>query len=226
MPITFDKTTPEFWLGITTANIISMRDEQAIEDSMEVGAGIRGFDYTVKSVKTITENDNLCKWVAIQLTHPNQDLLLLVKIVDTDVDISCYFEIPEVPASTREGAIANEFYWLFEEPANPDDFSLADLEFVGSITFTPNEDGDPIDYQMKPQGILHGPCHTQPQKSGMGKTFMTVVEYASDAECDNPRFLILEEGKIAHYQEDEDHDGGWMTFYMGCPINALEVDVL
>jgi hypothetical protein len=224
----FDKSKPEFWEKIKVNNIVTLKDEQGIEDSMEQSKGIGGLDYTVKSVKTITQTDNLCKWLVFELDSADQVLWMVAKIVDEDVDVIIYFDIPEFPSGSREEMLDNDMFWLFQEPENHDDFDVSELKFSKDMFLNHEVDGkvEELHYQLKPQGQLFGTCKTSPSPSGIGDTFMGVMEYSTGQECENPEFLILEEGEIPRYQEDEDTEGGWITILLGCKVRGTEVDVL
>ena len=51
-----------FWQGINPGSTITLKDKQAIEDSMEKGNGMRGVDYVVKTVYQLKELNGLAEW--------------------------------------------------------------------------------------------------------------------------------------------------------------------
>jgi hypothetical protein len=75
-------------------------------------------------------------------------------------------------------------------------------------------------YTLKPQGELQ--CHysESPARAGLpAQMLATLVEYRCDQPAENPEFLILEVG-------EERSRRSFLRFFLGCPIQLSEVDVL
>ena len=53
--------TPRFWDDVKIGDIVQMKDEQALQDSMKRGRGLVPIDYVVSEIRKIDEIDDLCE---------------------------------------------------------------------------------------------------------------------------------------------------------------------
>ncbi len=219
-----EKSEPGFWQDILPGSTITLSDAQAISDSMERGEGVRGIDYIVESVWKVREEDALAEWLLFKLDAEDQELYLVAKIVDRDVELRVYFEPGEFEPGNRREIVERGDTWLFLEPENPEDFKFDELEFVPEIEWTVEgeDDGDErrIVYRRKGQGTLYGTCTTTPPLSGLGRMMATVVEYSTSQEFENPELMLLELGG------EKGDEGGMITMMVGNRVAPGEVDVL
>ena len=213
-----DKSKPEDWLALKPNSVVTISDTQGIADSMKRGLGVRGIDYTVRSIGRLQQLDGLSTHLFLTLHDDQQVTYLLVKIVDDLIDLGLYFEPDTLPAGTRDELVDRGALWLFQEPANPQSFQPSELRYTTTIKQT--VDQNEILYEIKAQGELQCKYTEQPPRSGMSREALaTIVEYRSAQQVENPEFLILEIG-------EQRSTSSYVQFYLGCPIKFSEVDVL
>ncbi len=222
-----DKSTPSFWRDVKPGSTITLSDAQALEDSMERGEGVEPRDYTIESVWKIRESAGLAEWILFQLDDEEQELYLVVKIVDQDLDLFVFYEPEEFEPGNRADIVERGDTWLFEEPEDVENFTLEELNFVSELSFTfefEEEEGSAemsaVHYKMKEQGVLYGECTREPAMSGLERVMACVVEYNSLEDQHNPGVFVLELGG------EHSNEGGLISMMMGARINLVEVDVL
>ncbi len=222
-----EKTSPDFWREIKPGSTVTLTDEQSISASLELGLGMKGLDYVVKSILKIKEKQGLAEWLMFSLDDDEQEIYLVVKIVDQDLSVYVYYEPDEFDTGNRRDVIERGESWVFEEPPDIDNFKYDDLEYSREIVLNfeiVNEKGEEeeieILFEMKGQGVLYGTCAHDPEQSGTENLMAAIVEYRTEDEYENPEAMILELGGA---WSDE---GGMITFMLGCTINLSEVDVL
>lgn len=204
-----DKHTSEYWKNIEEDSVITLSDEQALTQSLSSGEGVEGINYYVKNIMTLSLNkDIIWKFFIIRDEVDEQELWLLAKIVDEDVEVKTYFEVPEFESGTRKDLIENDYCWLFQEPDNHNDFKYDHLKFSKDIIIT-SETGTEIAYKQKSQGELFGRFEN---------TVFGIIEYKTEAETDNKELLLLEIG--------DGEDGGFVRMLLGNNLNLAEIDVL
>ncbi len=217
-----EKDKPADWLLVKPGSIITVSDAQGIADSMKRGLGVKGIDYTVKTVLRLEQLDGLSKHLVFTLYDAEQSLTLVVKIVDDLVDLYVYFDVPGLFAGTRAELLNRNMFWLFQQPANPDHYEPAELQYAVAIRQNVERDGKDVEivYNEKPQGELQCKCVEIPPRSGMSAELLaTLVEYRAEQPTENPEFLILETG-------EQRGSRSFVQFFLGCPIKLSEVDVL
>jgi hypothetical protein len=219
-----DKTNPADWKAVKPKSIVTVSDAQGIQDSMRRGLGVRGLDYTVRSVARFEQLDGLSTHLLFTLDDAEQAAFLLVKMVDDLVDLTLYFEPPGLSGGERTDLLARGMHWLFQAPADPNSFDPSELRYTTSLmqTVPGAADAPPLEllYALKPQGELQ--CHysESPARAGLpAQMLATLVEYRCEQPAENPEFLILEVG-------EERSRRSFLRFFLGCPIRLSEVDVL
>ncbi len=218
-----DKSKPADWLAVKPNSVITVSDTQGIQDSMKRGLGVKGIDYTVRTIARMKQLDGLSTHLLFTLNDDQQVTYLLVKMVDDLIDLGLYFEVPGLEPGSRQDLINRGALWLFQEPANPQNYQPSDLRYTTSIKQTVPKTGggeEEVFYALKAQGELQCEYHETPTRSGMtDDSLATLVEYKTDQPVENPEFLILEVGA-------QRGSTSYVQFYLGCPIKFSEVDVL
>ncbi len=217
-----EKESPQFWRALKPGSTISLKDAQALEDSMKAGLGVSARDYVVREVRSIKQLEGPVEWQLFNVEDGEERLWFLVKIVDEDIALRMYFEVEGLQPGTRSEMIEREMSWLFQEPKDPDDVRCNELAYAEEITQAIEVEGEEkeIRFRIKPQGELHGACTHEPQQSWPQVMMATVVEYASQQACENPELLLLELGG------ESGEEGGVITLFQGCDVRFSEVDVL
>lgn len=209
----------EFWQGINPDSTITLKDQQAIEDSVEKGRGMKGMDYMVRSVYHLKELDSFAEWYFFLLDDPEGNLWLMVKIVDQQVDLRIYFEHPQFEPGNRKDMIDQENLWLFMEPDDPVDFQYNDLKFTDFLEIEQESDQALI-YHQKGFKEMHCRCELKPALSGITEFIATIVEYKTKTVCENPELLLFELGG------EDSEDGGLIRLMIGCSLRPTEIDIL
>lgn len=204
--------TPEYWREVGVGDQITVSDTQAIEDSMKQGAGVNGLEYTVDSIKSISVADGAGEYLIFNLQEGgDQELFLMAKIVDKEIDLRLFFEIVDFESGDRQDMLETDRHWLFEEPENINEFDFLDLEYSNEV-----ESPDEVVYSKKM--TLNGDATIDPLEDGMAEEYaVTVTEYSTTEEAANTELLILEEGG--------DTRGGLIKLYAGTDIGENDVDV-
>ena len=218
-----DKMTPDFWDDLAVGDVVQMKDEQALKDSLERGDGLNPINYIVGEIRVLEEQAGLATWKLIRLDDAGQQTIwLLLKIVDGLMDVRAYYTPDdEYTPVNRLDLISNGGEWFFDmtNPAIP----VQDAMFAPQIGYAErHSDGRPdfnLDYVRKSSGTLTAEMYITPEPSGMDQPIMTLItEYNSNQECDNPELMILEVG---------DNDaGGLVELYLGAPLGETDFDVL
>ncbi len=208
-----------YWDGIAPGSTITLKDKQAIEDSMEKGLGMKGADYIVKTVIKLNELNDLVQLYLFLLDDPEELIWIMVKIVDQELDFRVYFEHPQFEPGNRKDMIDQENFWLFMEPENLNNFQYDGLKFTDHIEI--DEDaGDVLNYKEKEFKEMYFNCELLPVSSGVGNPIATIVEYQTNQTCENPELLLFELG------EQDKSEGGLIRLMLGCTLRPTEIDVL
>jgi hypothetical protein len=217
-----DKATPADWFIVKPKSVITVSDAQGIQDSMKRGKGVRGIDYTVRTVARMDQLEGLSTHLFFTLDDPEQAVNLLVKIVDNAVDLFLYFPVPGLEPGGRRDLLDRGMLWLFQEPSDPNNYTPEELRYSMTVRQTVEKDGSQVEviYNEKGQGELQCKYQETPPRSGMKQDLLaTVVEYRAVKPVENPEFLVLEVGEQQGPQS-------YVQFFLGCPIKLSEVDVL
>lgn len=238
-----DKSSASFWRGLKPGDQVVLTDEQSVMEGLEKGLGTGGLHHQIKKVTTIKEMNGLCEWLLFKLDSEDE-LVLVVKIVDEDIDLGVYAPIGDVDIGDRQDMIDDGHLWLFEEPEDPDDFEVTELNFTAEMLrfFGEGDDEKEVGFPRKRQGELFGTVDTQPAESGVENLMATVVEYATGEDVQNNEVLLLETGATGtieiDYDEEEDEEttvetetrsesrGGLIELFTGTSVRSSEVDVL
>lgn len=222
----FDPVNPDSWRRLKPDSTVTLRDEQTIQEMLEQGDGdlSQGRDYFVKSVITIREMNEAAEWILFELDAPRDDdsIWLVVKVADKDLALSVYFAAEEFEPGNRKELIDREFFWLFEEPGNPDDFRFVELAYASRLRLPVMVGEEEREAEFRKLGGMefHGKVEFTPPREGMSGMMATVAEYDTSENVPNPRLLVFEIGR------PDNEYGGNVTFLQGANIRTSEVDVL
>lgn len=197
---------------------MTLTNELALQESPQ------GSMYEVVEIIRIEELSDVCEWLFFRLEPMGEaaDSWLMVKIVDQAVDVRVYSPNADFETGNREDLIDNDQMWAFQEPDDPDDFELSELQYTKHVgwDFVDGDDEIHVDYNIKGQGEMQGKVQIDPPKSGQSELVATIVEYESGDDTTSPEMLMLE---IGSYEIDE---GGLIRMFFGNSIRTTEVDVL
>lgn len=238
-----DKSSANFWRGLKPGDQVVLTDVQSVEEGMAKGLGTGGLHHQIKKVTTIKEMNGLCEWRLLKLDSED-DLILMVKIVDEEIDLRVYAPVGDVDIGDRQDMIDDDCLWLFEEPDDPEGFEVTELKYSAELGQFVDIDGEEkeIFYARKRQGELYGRVEVQPAESGVENQIATVVEYSTGEDVPNTEIFLLETGTVGNivieYDEEEDEEttvetevlsesrGGLIELFIGASVRPSEVDVL
>jgi hypothetical protein len=218
-----DLRDPSFWQDIKPASVVVLNDAQAMVEALKQGLDADGgLNYNVKRILRLGELNRLAEWLMLKLEGADE-VWLMVKIVGQEVDLRIYFEVPEFVTGNRADMIANQMYWLFEDPGPNWQSTYHDLRYINIINIDQAAPGGgpatKTSYQQKPFGELYARCSEQPKPPESDEYLATVVEYSATDKTDNPEMLILELGG------EDGQQGGYIMMMLGCSVNAADVRV-
>lgn len=223
-PQSLSASDPEFWLNVAPGTIVTLKDEQTIEDSMRKGLGAKPIDYVVSKVRQIEEQDGMVRWTLCLLQDAEQQIWFMAKAVDRSIDFRAYYEPEEFQQGDRRDMVENGNLWIFQEPDDVNNYRLSELRFTTSIRQEQDVEGGTreVGYDQKVQGVLYGSMTSNPPETGFdGGVFTTVVEYASGENgIENPELLLLEFGG------ETGGDGGLISLMVGAPLRKTDFDVV
>jgi len=219
-----DVNDPEFWQEIAPGSIITLKDEQTIEDSMKKNLGAKPIDYIVSKVRRIEEQDGMVQWTLCLLKDPDQRIWFMAKSVDRNIDFRAYYEPDEFRPGNRRDMVENGNLWLFQEPRDVNNYKLSELEFTTAIDRETEVHGSTrqVSYEQKSQGVLYGSMTSDPAETGFERgVFTAVAEYVTgDSAVQNPELLLLEMGGEAG------SNGGLINLLLGASLTATDFEVV
>jgi len=215
-----DKYSTDFWRGdsiVVGETDITLSDKQALKDSVLEGGGVSARSYTVARKRRITSQSGATEWLMFELEDPQEVVWLMLKIVGSEIDSRVYFTPPEFEPGSKSDWVKREEFWMFQEPKDPDNIQVDELEYTMGICLGTGELGNESQWTLKPVGAVYGSC----QDNDEDKCFAVVAEYyCNNKGEENPEALILEIGG-----ENSD-EGGFVTFMLGCSISMVEIDII
>ena len=222
----FDPANPDSWRGLALQSTVTLRDEQTIQEMLDDGeADVSvGRDYLVKSLVRVREMNGAAVWLRFELESVREEdsVWLVVKIADKDLILSVYFSAEGMEPGNRQDMLDREFFWLFEEPKDPDNFRHNELAFANRLQLPVMVGEEEREVEFEKLGGIehHGKVSYLPVLDGMEQMMGTVVDYQTEADVPNPRIQIVEIGR------PENEFGGNIEFLQGADIRTSEVDVL
>jgi len=206
----------DYWTKAKVGDSIQLSDVQTIEQCMIEDRSTDGIYYPIKTIHSIKQMDGLCSWLLFELGDNEDKLTIMVKSVDNETDIRVYYALPGIEPGCRSDMINDGFDWIFDRDCQ--EGCENQLNFTNDIVNTiedDNGDVEQITFLQKRQGELFGKA----QVTGFDQQLLvTVVEYSTDYDCENPEMLIYEIG-------EPDSDG--MIYMMeGCNIHPTEVSLI
>jgi len=213
MALDLDKYQAEFWRTVKVGQTVVLSDEQAIEDALKAGKGKTEMDYLVKSIRVIEDRKTGIEWRFLRLESPD-NLWILIKIVDREFDLRAYFEPSDFQPGDRQDLLDHECYWMFDEPADPNNYRLNDLQFARSFEI------EGCVYEQKPFGMLAGFVRETPVVKELEGVLTCVCEYRTEGETKNPEAIFIEMGG------EHSERGGYIYVLLGNPISQEDIEVI
>ena len=232
-----DKEKLSHWESAKIDDIIQLKDEQTISYLMDQGHDnlTHGADFTVKRKRKIKSQDGNTEWLIFNIEFADFQWMLIVKSNKSDFDLFVYY-VPDGFVDGDRNDIINNADWLLEE-WDEDQVELKDVPFAEAI----QQDENVI---FKTNGPAYGTCIEDGDKS-----FVTVVEYSTDADEDNPLMMAVEFNEYEDYEERDEslteddygdievevsvesgvtinEDSSYIMLLQGCNVTLNDVDVL
>jgi len=153
---------------------------------------IKGEKVEVLSATHITEKNNLGKFVLCKMQEPEGQFYLFAKIVDENIDVRIYNEIEWIGTGDRAKLLNEGNQKLFQAPADENNYVPSELKWAESIEMMIN--GVAVPFNKKSE--VFGEAKENPERTGIGVSFVNVVEYAANIAIPNSEIAILELGGI------------------------------
>lgn len=184
---------------------------------MDAGLGPKPLEYEVAEIAIVRDFHDFCTYLFYFLKPTQiqiqQGLLLMCKIVGTNMDLRLYYQT-EFQPDGRPEIIERGDAFLFQPPADATNFQPRELKFTPELQHGENA------WVMKGFGEVHGSASFKPPKlqyHHVGQVFATVAEYdLTQGETPDTEVIILEFGT---------EEGSLVTLYAGCAVNLSEIDV-
>lgn len=219
-------TDPRFWRQLRTGSSVSLRDFQALEEANERGLDADGINYQVSGTRAIAMRSPtdaiIAEYLLFDLTSAEHIYFLLAVIRGDDPELRVYFIAEGLTPAIRSEMIDQGGTWFFDEPANPEHFVPAELEFARFPVVPPIvEDDREIEAEFVSAG---GALYGDYAEHGGTRVPVILMEYETRAGVSNPLLLIIEEGGL-DIDGNSIPEGGFMTVLMGSRIDRGQIEV-
>ncbi len=217
---------PRFWRQLR-GGAVTLRDFQAMTDAAERGLATDGLDFQIADKRAIevrsTAGTVIAEYLLFDLTSADTIEFLLAVIHGDALELRAYVIATGLAPSSRAAVIDSGGAWLFAEPADPNRFVPAELEFARHPAAPPLVDADGNEVEV--DFVSHGSALYGDYADRDGKRVPVIlVEYETRADIPNPLLLIVEEGGL-DANSDSIPEGGFVTVLMGSKIDRSEVEV-
>ena len=216
-----DITDYSYWLKAKQGDFVQLTDEQAIEESRQKGLGLIGISYEIKRVHEVTEFNQICKWIFVELEDPDDTLFLVVRKFDDEFEMRLYYVEPGVEPGSRHDLLSDGFDFLFADGENADMNNLDELELAREIFVNiENEDGEIHEtcFRQKRQGMLLGEFSYK--DASHKKLQACISEYSAIHDVEIPEMMIYE------FWPKDSESCETMMFLRGSDLSVSEVDLL
>lgn len=193
---------------LIVGSIVKLSDQQTLQEN-----SLNSVDAAVVEITEYAEQNGNVKISVAKLDREN-----LYVITKESADGEFYsilafvpdaFDVNGFPGGNRMDLLDAGFNWLFEAPADENNFVVNQLEYSKELT---NERGGKV--------ATFRPLHDTMFGTSSENKLFAVAHYRADIEWDNTECFILEHGDL------EDEAGGYITFFQGAILNDGELEVL
>jgi hypothetical protein len=206
------------WLEITPGSTVHLKDTDSMLLSKKMSGTLSPLPLMVKRVAHLRDEKELADWYFIYFV-PRKDVvgeLLVIQRVDGNEDLY-FYQQSDFSVKNRAQNIKDGNLWLFNEPADPTNYTPMSLKYTNIINQDDSETKVHIEYKQKSFGERIGVFRPYPAESGLYDMLGTFISYAS--EDGKNQALILELGSKTGM------DGGAIFLYIGRQIDNSEVEV-
>jgi hypothetical protein len=229
-PRSHDPAEPDYWRRLPVGSSVVLRDFQALEENAATGGSVDddGINYEVVARRNYVFRGGggglVAEYVLFDIEGAEQTYQLVALLGGASIELRVYYRPDGFEPASRGALLDQGFAWLFEEPKNLDNFVPYDLEFANHPDVPPIEDGGE-EKELDFAAVASSPLYGEYQESSTGRNVPVVaVEYRTDDPCSNPLMLVLEEGGLDR-AGDPVPDGGFISLYLGSPIDLSQMDI-
>lgn len=198
---------------LKVGSLVKLSDQQTIEEEMNKKNYVSSVDATVVELTEYQEQNGNLKISVAKLDRENSYVITIAAADGESYSVLAFvpdgFTVNGFPGGNRNDLLDCGLEWLFEAPADPDNWVLNELKFTNEMW----NERDGIEACFKP---LHDTLYGT---SSENKLF-AFAHYRADREWDNTECFILEHGDL------EDEAGGYITFFQGAILNDGELEIL
>jgi len=193
-------------VALKPGTMITLSDEQTLNANMRSGKGPIPSDKIIRKTYPIHQKDTGTDWHLHDLGDGD---FLMVKTVNDLQDIRHYNLIQDetFKEGNRQDQVDAGRLWLFQEPKDPENFKLDDLEYTKTLNYSGDDDVEHL-YVQKDQD----------QMARWDDRLAQIIEYKTEDSCLSPEIVLIELG--------EGDSGGLIMMMIGSNITAQEIVVL
>jgi hypothetical protein len=214
----------EFWRRLRPGSTVILKDEQTLQDMIESGEALAtGRDYQVEEVWRVSEKRGVAEWQCFRIRSPKDEdaTWLVIKSAGEELSAGVYFEADGFESGNRRDILNQNHFWVFNEPRDPNQYQVLELEFASHLYFNVDLQGETREVEFAKLGNLefHGRVSVDPAVQNMDRFVGTVAEYETMLPVPNPKVMFLEAGL-------PDSNGGLVRMLQGAEIGLNDVEAL
>ncbi len=213
-----------FWQHLHPGSTVILKDEQTLQDMIESGEALAtGRDYQVEEVWRIRESRGVADWQFFRIRSPKDEdaTWLLIKSAGEELSAGIFFEADGFQPGNRRDILNQDHFWVFNEPRDPDNYQVLDLEFASHLYFNVDLDGEVREVEFAKLGNMefHGKAIPDPAVRDSELMVGTVAEYETMLPVPNPKVVFFEAGLPGN-------EGGLVRMLQGASIRISDMEVL
>lgn len=213
-----------FWRALKPGSTIILKDEQTLQDMIESGETLAaGRDYQVEEAWRVRERQDVAEWQFFRIRSPHDEdaTWLLVKSAGDALSAGVYFEADGFQPGSRRDILDQNNFWVFNEPRDPDNYRVQELQFASHLYFNVDLNGEVREVEFAKMGNLefHGSATADPPVPGNDRMVGTVAEYETMLPVPNPKVAFLETGIPGS-------NDGLVRMLQGADIRMSDLEVL
>jgi hypothetical protein len=215
-----DAENAAFWLHLAPGDQVEISDVVAFADALDAGVGsIHGADYKIAQV-TFAEGERGATTVLALLDDARQPLLLVADVAQGAVELRLFHRPVGAPGGNRADLLDAGAFWLFQSPANPDDFAPSDLAFTRDIIQDGKGPEGDVEVRFDLDGVGERLLRAASRPRGPdGDVFaLRIVSWHAATTATDPWLMVLERAGSAPL-------GGHIELWQGCDVRPADLAV-
>jgi hypothetical protein len=199
---------------------MTLKDEQALALSMEEGKGPVSREYVIDKIRRFsTENGAI--WHFFHCPEVDEEIWFCAFEFDGQVDFRVYYAMPGFDPGNRKDMFDRGWLWLFQPPANPQNYSLKELAFTEwmDITINTDEKTETVRYLSVGPSVYMLMTESVNQRQD-APIISGITEFKAEGQAENPLATLWEIGGNGN------DDGGVIDLLLGVTVVTSDFEVL